>query len=97
LSGPTDQPQLARSIRQHDVLKPPSKQQTYRRGIDDHLNNECRPNYLSVHVLKCLSFNIPNVVRRRLTDKGFGWMLETNVVFHRKFPESISNCTGSPT
>jgi hypothetical protein len=88
LSGPTDKPQFACSIKQHDVLKTCSKQQTYRLGIDERLDNELRPQYLSVHVLKCISFKHPNVVRGRLTDKGFGWMLETDVNFKRKSPAS---------
>ncbi len=73
--------QIEASIRAHDMRLNCTNQRTYRLGIDAKLRAGQRPNFLSIHVLRCIYFRHTNSIQKRLRGKGYSWMLETNVVW----------------
>ncbi len=72
--------EMEMSIRAYDMRLNCAAQRTYRRGIDARLTANQRPNFLSVHVLRCIYYQHNTAVVKRLTEKGYAWMLEINVI-----------------
>jgi hypothetical protein len=40
-----------------------------------------RPDYLSIHTIRCIYFKHQPVIIRRLAAAGFDWMLRTDVIW----------------
>ncbi len=73
-------------IRAHDVRMDCASQHTYRLGIANKFDADLRPNFLSVHVLRCIYFAHTTNITKKMKASGWGWMLNTNVVWHGMSP-----------
>ncbi len=56
-------------IRAHDMRLNCVNQRTYRLGIASKLDADLRPNFLSVHVLRCIYFQHTTTITERTKDK----------------------------
>ncbi len=79
--SPWAEAQIEAYIHAHDVRVNCAAQRTYRLGIDAKLKAGERPNYLSVHALRCMYFKHTTVVEKRLTAGGWAWMLRADVLW----------------
>ena len=68
-------------IRGHDVGLGWANQRTFIYGFLDQVNSERRPNYLSIHVLRCIFFKHTAVVERILERQNLKWMLSTEMTW----------------